>query len=381
MPKEKPVVFIPMYNEAHNVKSMLQQLKPLQEEGIIGTILLVDDGSKDESSRKAVEAAEELKIDIIVRQFSRNKGKAAAFYEAVRYFRKDYFKVKRFTNQRMLMLDCDIKGVEKGDVERMLVLLGHNKVTINPFGIDEGFKKKLVKNEANGKWEEIKEPVKVGMVVGTIEGHTQSNSGQRALLLSHLNGVLDNPRRKAELLRKPSLRRKGINFAEKRTGYGLEYYLNRLFMGVGVSSRFSDNGHYQESHNIPVVFIPTALRHLGATEQGFRKGRRPSDSKKVGAEINSLVGFYLRRENNYSNLWFRRQGREIPEEVKQRILALRTGKKIPPKQQLEFESIINHANRERIKRINEFNRRESGFKRPIPNHVVPKARTIFRQRN
>ena len=82
-------VVVPIYNEEQNIKPLLARLNPVMEQiGLPYEIILVDDGSKDNSAETAAEEARKNpRVKLIC--FSRNFGKEAALNAGLAHAKGD----------------------------------------------------------------------------------------------------------------------------------------------------------------------------------------------------------------------------------------------------------------------------------------------------
>ncbi|MFC2162276.1 glycosyltransferase family 2 protein [Candidatus Altiarchaeota archaeon] len=77
------IAFVPAFNEEYNIGAVLKTLGTAREQGIIDRIVVVDDGSKDDTLKIA------SKYDVELISHDGNKGKSQAFKSAVDHVAKD----------------------------------------------------------------------------------------------------------------------------------------------------------------------------------------------------------------------------------------------------------------------------------------------------
>lgn len=116
-------VLIPAYNESGRIADTLQAVRQIAEDGHIEEIIVVDDGSTDDTSAKAEHAG----ADIVFRQ--ENRGKGAALQTA---YDLSHGKV-------ILLLDADI-GCSAAEAVRLIkpALSGAAEMTIATFPVIPG---------------------------------------------------------------------------------------------------------------------------------------------------------------------------------------------------------------------------------------------------
>lgn len=166
---DKVIVVIPAYNEAQYIGNVVRQVSACQRLGIVQGIIVVDDGSSDDTGRIAgAEGAQVIEL-------SPNQGKSRAVLAATQHCR-------RLGATILLMLDADLGLIEPWQLKALIAPL------IRVDGPD--------------------------MVVGTVRGDLTGLSGQRALRLRVL----------APLFNGSATWRKKLLDA----GYGLEVALHYL---------------------------------------------------------------------------------------------------------------------------------------------------------
>lgn len=268
--EQKPVVFVPVYNESANLDVVLDNLKKLQKEGVVGHILVIDDGSTDRTAR----IVKEHGADTVVR-FPHNQGKAMAFFEAIKY----YSEKVRPRPEKLIMLDADIKSISRGQIETLLKPLGNasmpGKVPYKNYGKwNSDWRKRLGKHR---KFE-------VQMSIGTTTDESIFFSGQRAFLLDSFKPLLERKSIQRRLL--GHVQGKNV----KRGGAGLEYFLNDYF-------------GYSVLGESPRVAIQRTFFRLGpSTGQLEREGRNLKDEKNSGNEILRIDKILEDRKQTVSGL-------------------------------------------------------------------------------
>jgi len=107
---------IPAHNEEKRIATVIRVLKPL---AVIDELVVVDDGSTDETSKAAKEAG----ADVI--RLEKNRGKASAMDEGV----------KRTDGKIILFLDADLLNLKERHVMDLLrpVLDGESEMTMGVF--------------------------------------------------------------------------------------------------------------------------------------------------------------------------------------------------------------------------------------------------------
>ena len=129
----RAVALIPAFNAAETIGATIEGLRTIPE---IGTILVVDDGSSDETARRAAEAGAE------VIRHQRNLGKGAALNTGLAALRNRGF-------EALALVDSDL-GASAAEFARLLapVLEGRAEMTIarvprarrrGGFGLAKGF--------------------------------------------------------------------------------------------------------------------------------------------------------------------------------------------------------------------------------------------------
>ena len=78
-------VLLPAYNEADHIGDMVRRIRKIVIPGIAVTVLVVNDGSRDETAKLATEAG------AVVISHSVNRGVGAAFRSGILYARKEEF--------------------------------------------------------------------------------------------------------------------------------------------------------------------------------------------------------------------------------------------------------------------------------------------------
>lgn len=262
---DKPVVFVPAYNEAHNIATVLAKLAGLRAKGVIGHILVIDDGSSDKTSKIAAEHADK------VLRFENNHGKAMAFMEAVEYF----FKMEPVP-KKMIMLDADLKGVNAQQIKKLIEPLGKKRTT--------RYAKQTFSND---------------MVIGqrrfTID---QELNGERAFNLQSLR----------PLLIREDLRKLLLGHQKNRGGYGLETFLNWFYGKSKLSAARKPDNLYPVPR---VEFAQTDFEVGPTTSEEMRRGRTYNERANLADEMITMRAKIARRTNladelriNKNNFWY-----------------------------------------------------------------------------
>lgn len=99
---------VPFYNEQEGVITVLQKLASIKH---FDEIILVDDGSQDKSL-KLVQAfvAKHKSKNICIISYKKNKGKANAIKEGLKYVKSEY----------VCMFDSDLKGINTEEIIYMI---------------------------------------------------------------------------------------------------------------------------------------------------------------------------------------------------------------------------------------------------------------------
>lgn len=197
------IAIVPAYQESQFIANIVKQLKPHKKSGLIKEIIVVDDGSTDNTGKIAKEAGADKVITL-----PKNRGKLGAFAAAVkdvaaRYTPKTGFKsekarLKKMEQTIVLSLDADLVQITKTQVEKLV--------------------RPIVKSR------------NVDMTVGNTGGLTEL-SGQRAIRLRALGGLL-----------RQTIMWKTL----QETGFFQEIALNRLIKRVkDVKTDFKHGRGYQ----------------------------------------------------------------------------------------------------------------------------------------
>ena len=89
--KEKISIIIPAYNEASHITSSIEEtIRTFNEFGCPWELLVIDDGSSDDTFQKASELTKKYPQQLIVKRNPYNLGKGRALKKALRYLTGDY---------------------------------------------------------------------------------------------------------------------------------------------------------------------------------------------------------------------------------------------------------------------------------------------------
>jgi len=89
--KEKVSIIMPAYNEASWIKSSIEETaRTFNEFGCAWELVVMDDGSSDDTYEKALELLEKYPQQLIVKKNPYNLGKGRAIKKALRYISGDY---------------------------------------------------------------------------------------------------------------------------------------------------------------------------------------------------------------------------------------------------------------------------------------------------
>ena len=166
--------FVLAYNEEANIGKVLKGLKQALNAGVISRIIVVDDGSKDNTAK----IAESEGIQVL--RLPENKGKGNAFIQAAKLAWNE-------KAENMVLFDADLLNVDAKKVKALI--------------------------------EPLRNP-KLKMTVGTVVGDGTAMSGERAIRVSAL---------------KPLVVAQNKNWIKAMQGFGLEAALNHY---LGVQTRF-----------------------------------------------------------------------------------------------------------------------------------------------
>jgi len=190
-------VCVPAFNAGRTIEEELQKLIELKKAGVIHSILVVNDGSRD----KTREIIEKYSKEIEIIHFAKNKGKSAAVAAGIRWAKGKNAGV-------FGMLDADLKEIKSEQIEAMKKALGVK-------GVKMVVGNSLLKYRG-APW------------------NATINSGQRLIRMNALEPFIRGNSRWTRLI--------GGEFKEKqrkitlakteRAGYGLERALNYLFEGA-----------------------------------------------------------------------------------------------------------------------------------------------------
>jgi glycosyltransferase involved in cell wall biosynthesis len=84
-------IIIPVYNEAHTIKAVLKKVSAIDlPQGIKKEIIVVNDGSTDETDRRIREFIQSVTSDVRLITHEKNKGKGASIRSALEQVEGDY---------------------------------------------------------------------------------------------------------------------------------------------------------------------------------------------------------------------------------------------------------------------------------------------------
>ena len=101
------VIIVPAYNEAEYIGNMLESCMEAKRQGLVRDVVVVNDGSTDNTERIAREAGAK------VVSFKRNKGKGQAFLLGVKT-------CKRLGADVLVTLDADLLNLKIGHIKELL---------------------------------------------------------------------------------------------------------------------------------------------------------------------------------------------------------------------------------------------------------------------
>jgi len=193
---ENTAIIIPAYEEEKYIGKTINLIKTT---GYSGKIIVIDDGSKDNTSEVA------KKMGATVIRFEKNRGKANAFFAGLRY-------ALRSNSKSIISFDADMTRITKNDLN-----LCFNK-------LNEYNKQKLPRMLIPNTYE-----------VYPLESHDKDDR-----VPHEIAGIRGFTRRMAHLI----LRSSNKKFAK---GYCLEPYLNHLYSDFIKLEK--ETTFYAESHN------------------------------------------------------------------------------------------------------------------------------------
>ncbi|MDO8627400.1 MAG: glycosyltransferase family 2 protein [Candidatus Diapherotrites archaeon] len=252
---EKVVVFVPVFNEEKTVGKVLSDLVKLKQARIVHEIVVVNDGSTDDS-KKIIE--EFPGIHVI--NLRRNIGKGFAFYAGAK-------KAQTMGATKLVMLDSDL---EKVDEMQMQILL-----------------KPLEKVEIKMSVARLSFLINSTPLSGQLINHNFL-SGQRAIKMSALTPLLEMRRDVwLEFIAGISKSGKGPKVID-RSGYGFEVALNHLIAGDKflIHSRNTEicTPHFHEHSSKPNGDKFLLMEEINSTIEKIRnrtmKLNRLKDQKK-----------------------------------------------------------------------------------------------------
>jgi glycosyltransferase involved in cell wall biosynthesis len=97
--KEKVSIIMPAYNEAGRIAESIEETaKTFNEFGCLWELIVMDDGSSDETYEKALELSKKYPDQVVIKKNPYNLGKGRAIKKSLRYVTGDY----------MVFLDADM---------------------------------------------------------------------------------------------------------------------------------------------------------------------------------------------------------------------------------------------------------------------------------
>jgi len=247
----KPVVLIPAYNEAKSIAKLLGDLSHLRRQGVIGHIVVVNDGSVDKTREIALKRGADAVINL-----KQNSGKAMAFFEGLSYYVNSIPK-SQIQNARMVLLDADLKGINAKQINELVAPLGNGVFSKKKFAL---------------------EVPKIGMTIGTVKSDIDQNlSGQRGFRIAELRPLIE----------RPQLTRRLLGSTEHRRGYGLETFLNYYFTRQPKVENISELGSKKQSNRFSyrAAIVPTKIPAGLGTIYQERPGRNTLDHKRFIEEL------------------------------------------------------------------------------------------------
>lgn len=199
----KVIVVIPAYNERNFAWKLLDSLSKIKQAGIIHEIVVIDDGSKDDTAKVARRrGATVVRLRGFFHQ-PKNYGKAYAFYKGAEFAREN-------GANTIITLDADYVDIKSDQIQRLL--------------------------------EPLKEPA-VKMTIGTLSEDISSLSGQRAIRMKALDPLFRQNAKWKTYFGLPN------KWFRRKTGYGLETALN-ILLGAGDPDAY---GYLKDTHTTRIV--------------------------------------------------------------------------------------------------------------------------------
>lgn len=247
----KPIVLIPAYNEAKSIAKVLGDLSHLRRKGIVGHIVVVNDGSLDNTTEIALKRGANAVIKL-----KKNSGKAMAFFEGLSYCLNNVPKAQ-IANAKLVLLDADLKGITEKQIKGLVAPLGNTISSKKKFSL---------------------EVPKIGMTIGTVKGDINQNlSGQRGFKLAELKPLAE----------RPQLMRRLLGSTEHRRGYGLETFLNYYFTRQPTVENISELESKRQANRFAyrAAIVPTIISAGIGTIYQERPGRNTMDHKRFIEEL------------------------------------------------------------------------------------------------
>jgi glycosyltransferase involved in cell wall biosynthesis len=291
----KPIVLVPAYNEAKSIAKVLGDLSHLRRKGLVGHIVVVNDGSSDTTAEIAKKRGADAVINLV-----KNSGKAMAFFEGLSYCFNNIPKTQ-LQNAKLVMLDADIKGINEAQLKSLIA----------PLGLGVASKQKL-----------STPLLKIGMTVGSIKSNNvdfnHNLSGQRAFRLAELKPIVE----------RPQVARRLLGSIEYRRGYGLETFLNYYFTRQPELEEIRNLGVIKPKNKFSfrAAIVPTKISAGIGTIYKERPGRNTIDHKRFLEELWGADIIFADRAKLASDLNERRlklHNLEVSKAKKRKILAKR----------------------------------------------------------
>jgi glycosyltransferase involved in cell wall biosynthesis len=176
------VVIVPAFNEGPRISLVLEALSQSLKQGIIKKIIVVDDGSRDNTSEQVRKFSN---IELI--RFDKNKGKDSALLAGFRRAIED-------KAEFALTIDADLKGLTTKNISDLVESIKSNDMSI-------GTRANIYHGAAWREW------------------LTLNTGGERIFRTSTLSEVINNPH--------------FIKFMKKRRGLGIDLALSIIYQQTG----------------------------------------------------------------------------------------------------------------------------------------------------
>lgn len=236
------VAILPAYTEANFIANSVHQVKQHKNAGLIREVIVVDDGSTDDTAR----IAEKAGADKIIR-LERNCGKATAVATGLKDVAKRYAPKKTI----VLTFDAEISSISRKQLKQLI-------------------------------WPIVRRKNRVDMVIGSdnYTGIVWWLGGQRAIRLSALGGLLKNTIFWRNLLRVGYSLEKSLNhIIKRRTHADTNFKLTERGPRAGgqyyiLSKELAEGGLYLSSRRMTAQWLAMARQKINALPKEERTTAR-----------------------------------------------------------------------------------------------------------